>query len=172
MREWHAPQRAARRVRRPAALHALALVLLLTGCGGEEAAPPLAPEQPQRLPTATVRVGDVPLEVEVADTDAERQTGMMFRRRLGPDEAMLFVFPREADLAFHMKNCYVDLDLAYIAADGRIIEIVRMHAYNTEYVYSREPARFALETPAGWFADHGIAESDRVTIPPEVAQAP
>jgi len=157
------------------ALAALAaLALLVAGCEGEAPAPsaPPAAEQPQRLPTATIRVGDVPLVVEVARTQAERRKGMMFRRRLGPDEAMLFVFPRASDLAFHMRNCYVDLDLAYIAADGRIVEIARLYAHRREPVYSREPARFALETPAGWLAARGIGEGDRVTLPPEVAETP
>jgi len=148
-----------------------ALAFLLAGCEAE--APPPAPaEQPQRLPTATIRVGDVPLVVEVARTEAERRKGMMFRRRLGPDEAMLFVFPRASDLAFHMRNCYVDLDLAYIGADGRIVEIAPLYAHRRNPVYSREPARFALETPAGWLAAHGIGEGDRVTLPPEVAETP
>ncbi len=160
------PQRA----RAATALVALG-ALLLAGCADEPPAPPPA-EAPQHLPTATIRVGDVPLEVEVADAEAERQKGMMFRRHLGPDEAMLFVFPREAGLAFHMRNTYVDLDLAYIAADGRIIEIARLHAHRRRPVYSREPARFALEVPAGWLAAHGITEGDRVTIPPEAAEAP
>ncbi|MFO8012215.1 MAG: DUF192 domain-containing protein [Phycisphaerae bacterium] len=162
------PARSARRVSVPAALAAL---VLLAGCEGEPPAPPPPAERPQHLPTATIRVGEVPLAVEVADTEAERQKGMMFRRRLGPDEAMLFVFERERDLAFHMRNTYVDLDLAYIAADGRILEIARLHAHRRERVYSREPARFALEVPAGWMAAHGIREGDRVTIPPEVAEA-
>mgnify|MGYP006289680907 CR=1 FL=1 len=152
---------------------AVGALILLAGCEGE--VPPPAPppaEQPQRLPTATIRVGDVPLEVEVADAEAERRKGMMFRTRLDPDEAMLFVFPREAGLAFHMRNCYVDLDLAYIAADGRIIDIARMYAHRRQPVYSREPARFALEVPAGWFAEHGITAGDRVTVPAAVAEAP
>ena len=162
----------ARRGRRPAAL-CLLITLLLDGCAGDPSSPPPpAGEQPQRLPTATIRVGDVPLEVEVADTEAERQKGMMFRRRLGPDEAMLFIFPSEANLRFWMKNTPVDLDLAYVAADGRILAIARLHAHSTDPVYSREPARFALETPAGWFAAHGIAEGDRLTLPPEVAEVP
>jgi hypothetical protein len=151
---------------------AVGALILLAGC--EDEAPVAGPGvgTPQRLPTATIRVGDVPLEVEVADTQEERHKGMMFRRRLEPDEAMLFVFPGERDLAFHMRNTYVDLDLAYIAADGRIIEITRLYAHRRAPVRSREPARFALEVPAGWFADRGIAEGDPVTIPPEVTEGP
>jgi len=148
---------------------ALAALVALAGCDGEGPAPPPAREQPQRLPTATIRVGDRPLVVEVADSEAERRKGMMFRRRLDPDEAMLFVFEREANLRFWMRNTYVDLDLAYIASDGTIAEIGRLRAHVTDPVYSREPVRLALEVPAGWFAAHGIEEGDRVTIPPEVA---
>jgi len=149
-------------------------IAMLSGCEGGPSppAPAPGPDQPQRLPTATIRVGDVPLVVEVANSEATRQKGMMFRRRLAPDEAMLFVFEHEANLRFWMRNTYVDLDLAYIADDGTITEIGRLRAHVTDPVYSREPVRFALETPAGWFASHGIAEGDRVHIPPEVAAAP
>jgi uncharacterized membrane protein (UPF0127 family) len=149
-----------------------AILVCLAGCDSGPPAPAPPGEAPQRLPTATVRVGEVPLEVEVAVSEAERRTGMMHRRRLGPDEAMLFVFPGEATLRFWMKNTYVDLDLAYLAADGRIVEIVRLRAHDPEPVFSREPARFALEVPAGWLAAHGIGEGDRVTIPREVVAGP
>ena len=168
--------RMTRRVRRPTALPlhrlvAMALAaLFLVGCDDGPPAPRSNGEQPQRLPTARLRVGDVPIVVEVADEAAEHRIGMMFRRRLGPDEAMLFVFAHEADREFWMKNTWVDLDLAYIAADGTIRQIERLTARSVEPVYSREPARYALETPAGWFAAHDIAEGTRVTIPAEVAE--
>ncbi|HET6442292.1 MAG TPA: DUF192 domain-containing protein [Phycisphaerae bacterium] len=151
--------------------------LLLAALGAAAAlrcsdtAPP-APEpngRPQHLPTATIRVGDLLLVVEVADQEPERKRGMMFRRRLGPDEAMLFVFPRETDTPFWMANCYVDLDLAYIRADGTIMQIEHMKAHNRESVWSREPYCFALEVPAGWFEVHGIKVGETVEIPEDVA---
>jgi len=146
-------------------------------CGGCERAPappaPAAPasdaDRPQRLPTATIRVGGAPLVVEVARDPAEQAKGMMFRRSLGPDEAMLFIFDRETNHSFWMKNTYVDLDLAFIGGDGAIVQTERMRAFATEPVFSREPARFALEVPAGWFAAHGVGEGTKVLIPPEVA---
>jgi uncharacterized membrane protein (UPF0127 family) len=147
---------------------ALALAVVLFGC---DTAPP-APEpngRPQHLPTATIRVGDLLLVVEVADQEAECKKGMMFRRHLGPDEAMLFVFPRETDTPFWMANCYVDLDLAYIRADGTIMQIEHMKAHNRESVWSREPYCFALEVPTGWFEAHGIKVGETVEIPEDVA---
>jgi len=151
----------------------LAMVVLAAGCQPPAQPPEGAPaadaaDRPQRLSTATIRVGETPLLVEVADSNETRQKGMMFRPKLGPDEAMLFVFPREDMLAFWMKNTLADLDLAYIAADGRITEIEHMTALNLDSVYTREPTKCALETPSGWFEAHGIRVGAKVTIPPDV----
>ena len=152
---------------------AAAVLLFLAALGCDRGAPPPAQtnkaEQPQRLPTATLRVGDLPLTVEVADSEAERQKGMMFRPRIGPDEAMLFVFVSDANVAFWMKNSYADLDLAFIRSDGSIVQTERMRAYNEEPVFSREPVRFALEVPAGWLEAHGIGVGTKVAIPEDVA---
>jgi len=147
------------------------MAALSAGCdkGGPPPTQTNEAEQAQRLPTATLRVGDVPLRVEVADSEAERQKGMMFRPRLGPDEAMLFVFPSDANIAFWMKDSYADLDLAFIRSDGSIVQTERMRAYDEELVFSREPVRFALEVPAGWLEAHGIAVGTKVTVPQDVA---
>jgi len=149
------------------ALAALALVAWMAGCENEPPTPATpATDAVERLPTAEIRVGGVPLVVEVADQAAERNRGMMFRRRLGPDEAMLFVYPYESNHSpFWMKNTLVDLDIAFLAADGTILQIERMRALSTESTWSREPYRYALETPAGWFASHGISEGAAVTLP-------
>jgi len=153
-------------------LVAIALFVSL-GCDG--ASPPptpqvAGPDQPQRLPTAAIKVGTVPLVVEVAREKEQQAKGMMFRLSLGPDEAMLFVFDGDTNLGFWMKNTYVDLDLAYIRSDGAVLQIERMKAFNPEAVFSREPARFALEVPAGWFAAHGIEVGAKVEIPADVAR--
>ena len=149
------------------------MLLLLAALGCDRGAPPPAQtnedERAQKLETAMVRVGEVPLRVEVADSEAERQKGMMFRPRLGPDEAMLFVFVSDANLAFWMKNSYADLDIAFIRSDGSIVQTDRLRAYNEELAFSREPVRFALEVPAGWLEAHSIAVGTKVAIPEDVA---
>jgi uncharacterized membrane protein (UPF0127 family) len=153
----------------------LVALTLFVSLGCDDGSPPPTPQaggadQPQRLPTATIHVGAVPLVVEVAREKEQQAKGMMFRRSLGPDEAMLFVSDRDTNLAFWMKNTYVDLDLAYIRSDGTVLQIERMKAFNPEAVFSREPARFALEVPAGWFAAHGIVVDAKVEIPADVAR--
>jgi uncharacterized membrane protein (UPF0127 family) len=148
-----------------------AAMVAASGCPREVPLGGDASQRPQRLPTATIRVGDTPLVVEVADTKEEQAKGMMLRTHLAPDEAMLFVFPRDSNLAFWMKDTPVDLDLAYIRSDGTITQTERMKAFNLESVYSREPVRFALEVPAGWLERHGVGVGTTVAVPPEVMGA-
>jgi len=152
---------------------AVAVFALLASLGCNRSAPPSpvsGPDQPQHLPTATIRVGSAPLVVEVARTREEQAKGMMFRKSLGPEEAMLFVADRDTNLAFWMKNTYVDLDLAFIRSDGVIVQVERMKALSTDPVYSLEPARFTLEVPAGWLAAHGIGAGAKVELPPEAVR--
>ncbi len=146
----------------------IAVLAALSAWGCGDATP--AGLEPQSLPMATIEVGGRPLEVEVADSRAERQIGMMHRHELGPDEAMLFVFPQVRRLWFWMKNTHVDLDLAYIRADGTIAQVERLRAHDLTSVPSREPVRFALEVPAGWFEAHDVGPETKVKIPPEIAE--
>jgi len=102
------------------------------------------------------------LVAEIAATDATRETGLMNRFSLQPDRGMLFVFRQPRPQAFWMKNTYVPLSIAFIGADGRILNIEDM-APQTESTHpSRGSALYALEMKKGWFAQHGIEAGERV----------
>jgi uncharacterized membrane protein (UPF0127 family) len=101
--------------------------------------------------------------VEIATTDQERQTGLMYRKELPEGRGMLFDFGREQDVAMWMKNTYVSLDMIFIRADGRILRI----AENTEpmserIISSGGPVKGVLEVVAGTARKLGIAPGDRV----------
>jgi hypothetical protein len=154
---------------------ALALAVLAGwGCQDQESGPPPSSSQPTgaqpTLKKVSITVGQAPLEVEVADTFESRRRGYMFRER--PAEGgMLFVWPREKMLSFWMENTRFDIDVGYIATDGKLFEIERMKAYRLDSVPSSQPALYALEVPAGWFAEHAVAVGATVKIPPEVKSA-
>jgi len=122
--------------------------------------------QPQ-LRMVTIHVGDTSVVVEVADDPQERRLGYMFRDPPATT-GMLFVWPDEQQHAFWMKNVHWDLDLAYIAGDGTVLQIELMKAFNERRVPSNRPARYVLEMPAGRFAALGIKVGDVVTFPPEL----
>ena len=97
------------------------------------------------------------LTVEIADTEKNRNVGLMHRKQLGTGHGMLFVFPREQMLTFWMKNTYLPLSIAYIGEENSINEIYDMKPLDTSVVYpSRLPARYALEVNRGWFAKNNI----------------
>ena len=115
--------------------------------------------------TIAAESGPVTVEVEVARTDAERNTGLMYRTELEDGKGMLFVFETDQVLSFWMKNTFIPLSIAFIAYDGKIIDIRDMHPRNTNTVSSSRSVRYALEVPQGWFDRAGIRTGDVVLTP-------
>ena len=92
----------------------------------------------------------------------------MHRFSLRPDHGMVFVSLRAEPQAFWMKNTFIPLSIAFIAADGRILNIADMPAAGRELaLVEQEPALYALEMRKGWFAERGIRAGDGVKGLPE-----
>jgi uncharacterized membrane protein (UPF0127 family) len=106
---------------------------------------------------------DLKFEVELALDDAHRSHGLMFRKKLGPYEGMLFDFFQEMPVSFWMKNTLIPLDMLFIAADGTIKHI---HAnavpMTTDAIPSQYPVRAVLEINGGSAALLGIKPGDKV----------
>jgi uncharacterized membrane protein (UPF0127 family) len=110
---------------------------------------------------------EVEVRVEIADTDPERQRGLMGRTALPEDQGMLFVFGGEQELSFWMRNTLIPLSIAYIDSEGRIVDIQDMKPLDDDppHYVSAEPARYALEVNQGFFEEHGIEVGDRAELP-------
>lgn len=100
------------------------------------------------------------VKAEIARTAEDRAKGLMFRSRLDEGNGMLFVFETDQVLSFWMKNTLIPLSIAYIAYDGRIIDIKDMYPRDETSVTSSRSARYALEVPQGWFSKAGVLEGD------------
>lgn len=96
------------------------------------------------------------LEVQVASTFEQRATGLMFRTEMPQHEGMLFVFEQPSQQCFWMKNTLLPLSAAFIADNGRIVNIVDMKPQTLDSHCSTEPVRFVLEMNQGWFAKKGL----------------
>ena len=106
----------------------------------------------------------VTITVEIANTDETRQQGLMHRTSLPDGEGMLFVFDRDQILSFWMKDTLIPLSIAFIAYDGRIIEIKDMEPLDLNPVRSSRSVRYALEVPQGWFDRSGIKPGDVLRV--------
>ena len=104
--------------------------------------------------------------VEIADTEAEREKGLMFVKHLPDGQGMLFDFDSEQDIAMWMKNTYIPLDMFFIRGDGRIGRIAENTTpMSTAIIPSGGPVRAVLEVAGGTAARLGIAPGDRVAFP-------
>jgi uncharacterized membrane protein (UPF0127 family) len=130
---------------------------------GLHLAAPAQDEQPQSLPTTTLSAGIHTIKAMVAQTPSERQVGLMFRREMGTQEGMLFVFEAAAPQCFWMKNTLLPLSAAFIGDDGRIVNIEDMQPQTLASHCSDKPVRFVLEMNQGWFAKRGLKKGDRLS---------
>jgi uncharacterized membrane protein (UPF0127 family) len=147
---------------RPCLLAGISLIFLAAvngACAGGDTKPQA------RLVTRELRISgaegtETAVLAEIARTDDQRERGLMWRQSLADGEGMLFVFEWDRILSFWMKNTLIPLSIAYIAYDGRILEIHDMEPRNLRPVRSGRSARYALEVPQGWFARVGIKAGD------------
>ena len=124
------------------------------------------------LPTVPLTIGTHKLVAEVVTTVEQRATGLMNRFSLKPDHGMLFVFGRPAPQGFWMKNTYIPLSIAFLDADGRILNIEDMRPQTEETHWSKGPALYALEMKKGWFAERGIGPGAVVAGMPRIKADP
>jgi hypothetical protein len=130
-----------------------------------------------REPRVVLRAagGDVPVTVEVADTDATRTVGLMYRRELGENAGMLFIFETTMPLSFWMKNTVLPLDMIFIGEDRKIVGIVKNAVpFTTTSRKVDGASRYVLEVNAGFSDKHGVKAGDTVTFEdvPGLAAAP
>jgi uncharacterized membrane protein (UPF0127 family) len=104
--------------------------------------------------------------VEMATTEDEKATGLMYRKELPDGKGMLFDFSPEQQVSMWMKNTYISLDMIFIRADGRILRIAEnTEPLSTKIISSGGLAKGVLEVIAGTAQKYGIASGDRVAHP-------
>lgn len=96
------------------------------------------------------------INAEVAANDAQRQQGLMYRTKMGMNEGMVFVFDDVNSQCMWMKNTLLPLSVAFIDANGKIVNIEDMQPETLESHCSARPVKYALEMNQGWFAKRRI----------------
>lgn len=166
-----------------------ASLLLLAGCAGEQSSAPNETTSTTTAPATTAPSGttpattvqaagtgepeatvtilnsageSVPVRVEIANTPAKRERGLMERTALPEDAGMLFIFLQEQPLSFWMKNTLIPLSIAYIDSQGRIVDIQDMQPLDETPHPSAAPAQYALEVNQGFFAQRGIEVGNKL----------
>ena len=116
----------------------------------------VAPAAAQELPVIELRAGMHLVRAEVAADYSTRGRGLMFRKSLAPNGGMLFIFDAAAIHCMWMKNTYIPLSVAFVDAQGAIINIADMQPHSEQSHCAARPAVYALEMTQGWFAERGV----------------
>ena len=107
------------------------------------------------------------LDVEIADTPAKWEKGLMNRKNVPEGTGMLFVYPNARNLSFWMKNTLIPLSIAFFDDQKAVINILDMDPPTDQTLTnyrSLAPALYALEVPQGWFEKHGIKRGAKFTF--------
>ncbi len=106
---------------------------------------------------------------EVAATESEKAKGLMYRQSLAKDRCMFFVYGEEGNHAIWMKNCLIALDVAWVDAEGKVVETVEhappcspMRGDDCPTYGGMQVSRYFIEFPAGTFKRLGLKKGDHV----------
>jgi uncharacterized membrane protein (UPF0127 family) len=137
--------------------------VLVALCGIPISSAQAASVQPLEIVTKN---GVQVFSVEMATTEQEKETGLMYRKELADGKGMLFDFSPEQQVSMWMKNTYISLDMIFIRADGRILRIAEnTEPLSTRIIASGGLAKGVLEVIAGTAKKYGIEPGDRVGHP-------
>ncbi|WP_405200520.1 DUF192 domain-containing protein [Christiangramia sp. LLG6405-1] len=105
------------------------------------------------------------IDVELAETDYEKQTGLMYRESLGSEQGMLFVYESARIRNFYMKNTYMPLDILYYDTDSTLVSIQKNATPRDETnLPSDGPAQFVLEINAGLADEWGVTSESKFSV--------
>ena len=104
------------------------------------------------------------LDIELAESDYEHQTGLMYRESMEENQGMLFIYDTERVRSFYMKNTYIPLDIIYYEADSSLVSIQKTATPRDETSLPSEgPAQFILEINGGLSDEWGLEEDDKMS---------
>ena len=115
------------------------------------------------LPTIELKTGIYRIQAELADTPKAREVGLMNRTNMPANSGMLFVFEQKAGHCFWMNNTKIPLSIAFIADDGRIVNIDEMQAETTNNHCPTAAVRYALEMNKQWFSERVIVSGSVIS---------
>ena len=117
--------------------------------------------QPQALLQSTQ--GEIRVALELARSPQEMQRGLMFRKQLDESAGMLFIYQKDGDHHFWMKNTYLPLDMLFISANGEVLGIVEnVEPMTTVSRSVGIPSRYVLELNAGYCRRHGVQVGTKI----------
>lgn len=104
------------------------------------------------------------IDIQIAQTDFDRELGLMYRKSMQENQGMLFVFPSETIQTFWMRNTFIPLDMVFINSNKQIVTIRNATKTLSDQTYaSTAPAQYVLEVNEGFCKKFGIKVGDKIS---------
>jgi len=124
------------------------------------------------FPRGTILVDDIPLEVQIADSEPRRVRGLMFQEQLPYDQGMIFVFEKPGLYSLWMLNMQFPLDMIWFDQDGMVVHIEKnvppcktaLEITTCQSVVPDHEAFYVLEVTSGFVDENNITKDSLLTI--------
>jgi uncharacterized membrane protein (UPF0127 family) len=105
------------------------------------------------------------IDIQIANSDFDRELGLMFRKQMDENKGMLFIFPVEDKQSFWMRNTFIPLDMIFVNSSKKIVTIHWNTQTLSDQSYpSTAPAQYVLEVNGGYCSRHNINEGDKINF--------
>lgn len=120
---------------------------------------------PRKTDIISLQIKDRHFNLEIAQTVSQRVKGLMNRDSLCPDCGMIFIFENQMPLSFWMKNTHIPLDIIFLDASGKVINIGNGIPQSLDQINSLSPAKYVIELNAGTSQKIGLKSGDLISLP-------
>ena len=157
---------------RAQALIPISIAAVIVGIVGLLTIPQDSKLESVEFPRGTIKVDDVPLEVQIADDEPRRVRGLMFQDQLPPDQGMIFVFDKPGLYSLWMLNMQFPLDMMWFDENGKMVHIEKdvppcktaLEITTCQSVVPEGEALYVLEVTAGFVDQNNITDDSVLTI--------
>lgn len=157
---------------RTQALVPISIAAVIVGIVGLMSIPSESKLESVEFPRGTIKVDDVPLEVQIADTEPRRVRGLMFQDQLPYDQGMIFVFDEPGLYSLWMLNMQFNLDMIWFDANGKVVHIEKdvppcksaLEIATCQSIIPEGDALYVLEVTAGFVDQNNITEDSELSI--------
>lgn len=148
------------------------IAAVIVGVAGLLSLPTESKLESVEFPMGTIKVDDVPLQVQIADTEPRRIRGLMFQDQLPYDQGMIFVFERSGLHSIWMSNMQFSLDMIWFDQDGKVVHIEKdvppcktaFEIATCQSVIPSDEAAYVLEVTSGFIDQNNITKDSVLSI--------
>lgn len=150
--------------------HVIKIALVILYCSTNNASLALAQSESSQpfFRKVALTVASKKIMVELAETPEQRAFGLMYRKTLGENDGMLFIFESEESLAFWMKNTFIPLSIGYFDKHKRLVDVQEMVPFKGEMDSKNYPSKkksmYALEMNPQWYKKNKIKVGDKFSF--------